>query len=538
MATGSGLLALAMLAAGGPSPSDVDANGFRVKLRVLTMDGLEWRSASYARLQAVGRQGTSAIWTADRALASALADRARSKIDCPIVTGKGNATLCRSDVIAYVAAVDRVADGPINQSTSLAFLPRPDRIEAGFALNVAARRIDQGFLTRLTLDERCVDALHEVPQTEAVRPSTAKAPRTPAEVGREIINVVMCGDQADAGRSISCKVQVPEVSICRIDGEWLIPTDGVLLVSLGVKTVADDKGMAVVRERLAVIEVDGADATPGRPEARADAAPPMPFQYARLPMPAAPARSMPEPLDPDGNLVDLPPLPEAVASADLERIKPAPNQPSPQTQIFPSPSFDPERDTELARTSFDAENPAAKRPPSAHGSEAQARIRLLERAIDALEKAAQGADLDTFEVDFKELKAAATGCEKCDADERECPLASASSMPPGGLKLASETTAQLGVTVKKADGSNSLEISGSLNEALKAPGRTETTVIPLGGKLALEIRATVVPSPADKGPTDRKESDWCGTAEALGKMPQMRKPESQAKQGDPSASPR
>ena len=41
-------------------------------------------------------------------------------------------------------------------------------------------------------------------------------------------------------------------------GEWLVPRGEVLLVSFGAHTVADKDGMAVVKERLAIIEADEA----------------------------------------------------------------------------------------------------------------------------------------------------------------------------------------------------------------------------------------------------------------------------------------
>ncbi len=228
------------------------------------------------------------------------------------------------------------------------------------------------------------------------------------------------------------------------------------------------------------------------------AAPSAPFQYARLPMPPSPARSMPQPFDRNGKLVNLPPLPEAVASADLDRIKPAPNQPSPQAPVFASPSAPPGLDTELARTSFDAETPVLKRPPSFQGSDTQTRIALAGAGVEALEKASLDLDLETVEVDYKEIPPVKGGCAKCDADEMECPLAGASAIAPGGLKLASETATQIDITVKKPGASPAPTATADLSEALKAPGRIETAVIPLGGKLSLEIKARVVPAATEK----------------------------------------
>ena len=58
-----------------------------------------------------------------------------------------------------------------------------------------------------------------------------------------------------------------------------------------------------------------------------------------------------------------PPVPEGVASAELDRIKPAPNQPSPQAGVVSAPAGATNRDEQLARTSFDVE-PAPIAPPA------------------------------------------------------------------------------------------------------------------------------------------------------------------------------
>ena len=53
-------------------------------------------------------------------------------------------------------------------------------------------------------------------------------------------------------------LDVPEIDTQEVLGEWLVPRGEVLLVSFGAHTVADKDGMAVVKERLAMIEADEA----------------------------------------------------------------------------------------------------------------------------------------------------------------------------------------------------------------------------------------------------------------------------------------
>jgi hypothetical protein len=483
MAMGSGLLALALLAADGPSCPSEESTTFQVK--VLTLDGLDWRTSSYSRLQPVARQGTSAIWTADRSLAAMLADRASSVAGGCKVVATGETAISQADSVNYVAAMDRVADGPINQSSALAFMPRPERVDERFAIKLAGRKLDQGTLTRLTLEETHVDALHTVPQTESVHSEPTKVSRNSTELGRDVVKSVVTRTSTETTTSITASVQIPEVSQTRIDGEWLIPKDGVLLISLGVKTVAGDNGKAVVRERVAVVEA----VAPDRPS---------PFNaqpYSKLSMPQTPMRSLPQSVDSNGSVIDLPPLPESVASADLDRIKPEPNQPSPQAPNVPQAGADPS----LARTSYDAA-PAAPNPPLADASEppAEAHMARLKKLQEALAKAGFDLDINVDARDPSDITLTKPVCEKCDGDSLFCPSEGKSLAKPempGWMKLVGESAGSMGVSVKDAQGIPFLNSVVKLDDALKTPGKTETTVLPLGGQFSLEIKATVVPTP-------------------------------------------
>ena len=502
MAMGSGLLALAMLAAEGPSCTPDETTTFQV--RVLTLDGLDWRTCSYSRLRPVARQGSSAIWTADRALAALLGERARSATTYGTIMAVGEAALTRAEPVNYIASMDRYADGPINQSSAIAFLPRPEQVEERFAIKVAGRKLDQGILARIALEETHVDVIHGVPQTESLKPADSRTNRTPTEVGREILNVLMTSKPAEHGpTSITSSVQIPEVTQARVEGEWLIPNDGVLLVSLGVKTAADDKGMAVVRERVAVIEACAGTSFPEAPKTMAQVGSPVPHPFAKLASPALPARSMPQPIDPDGNIADLPPLPEALASTDLDRIKPEPDQPSPQAPILSAP----EPDAAIARTSYDAAPAAPRRPTTTSGSNPESRALLLTQVLEALARAGVAVD---FDVDVRDIAPPKPSCEKCEGDTTFCP-ADARSMKPGdvagGLKLAPERSMQAGVALDGASNGRIFESVANLNEALMTPGRTETTLIPLDGQVSLEIKATVVPSSPEKAKTADKKAE-------------------------------
>ena len=475
MAMVSGILALAMIGADGPSCSTDDVTTFQV--RVISLDGLDWRTAAYSRLQPVTRQGTSAIWTADRSLAAVLSDRASSVYVAGKVNASGDTVLTRCEPFSYVAAQDRVADGPINNSTAVSFVPRPERVEERFNVRVAGRRLDQGVLARVQLEETHVDAVHSVPMTETLKNETTRTSRSSKEVVRDVVKATSTKVTSENTTQLTASVQIPEISQTRIEGEWLIPKEGVLMVSLGVKTVADANGKAVERERLAIIEADAVSSPPVL-----EALP-----VSQMTSPPVPTRSIPQGVDARGFEVELPPLPEGLASADLDRIKPAPNQPSPQTTTVagPKPAAP---DLSVARTSFDAA-PVAPMPPVIETSEASAeartsRLKMLQAAL-----AQAGFEL---EINSETAEAGnitlAKGQDKASSEVTFCPEVA------GTLVSKTDRVASLGITIRDAKGTSCIDSNVKLDQALKFPGKTEVTTVPLSDQVSLEIKATVVPN--------------------------------------------
>jgi hypothetical protein len=196
--------------------------------------------------------------------------------------------------------------------------------------------------------------------------------------------------------SPSVSVEVPEIGSQEIAGEWLIPNDGILLVSFGPHTVADKDGKAVIRERLAIVEADEAVngprmtlgpamASPGVPilspfgplplvesfpaglptpwpmiPAPAVPLPPVP----EPPMPPVPSRSIPQGYHADGKAAELPPLPpdeaddnDADDSSESAEPRPSPQMKSPRHPGATSPAEPrPSADTAMRKTQFTIPN--------------------------------------------------------------------------------------------------------------------------------------------------------------------------------------
>jgi hypothetical protein len=174
---------------------------------------------------------------------------------------------------------------------------------------------------------------------------------------------------ADDVKTVS--IDVPEIATQEIAGEWLIPKDGMLLVSFGPHTVAGKDGMAVVRERLAILEAAPEENGPVRRTTAASSRVPAPDPDAAAiprPIPAPvgtgiapgsfptlPSRSIPQGVHADGTPAELPPLP-AEDPEDAPSSDSAEPRPSPQTKkVLPSPSKPvPVPDSQMKRTGHTA----------------------------------------------------------------------------------------------------------------------------------------------------------------------------------------
>jgi hypothetical protein len=293
-----GLLAVSMAGADAPSPT-----ALTYQVRVVEMNGLGWRGAVYPQLQPVTRQGGAAVWTAPRAVVPVLLNQGGRVLTDPKVTALPNtpAHLSSRSSRKVVTELTREADGPINHASYVGYAPKAETTREGVAVTITGRRMDQGVLAQMVLEDDRVTAVHSVALTEVQEPRGGKGH------GHDK------GGPGARWEKVSVTIQVPEVSRGELAGEWLIPNDGVLVASLGAYTVDDGDGKAVVRERLALIEANPSErpsdmtVVTRRLPTGAPAAVPMPMP---MTAPAVPSRSLPQPLDAVGVPVPLPPLPD------------------------------------------------------------------------------------------------------------------------------------------------------------------------------------------------------------------------------------
>jgi hypothetical protein len=310
MSIALGTLAVMLAGLGGPIPPRVEGPEITYRFEMIEIRGLDWRAALGRGLKPVASRGGVAVWTAPRDFLGTLPEGT-------VKRGSGVPTLkAYEQAVAHITmrqgqpfvtqASWRGADLPPRATT--------EQVREGMAATIRGRRLDQGILTTLVIEDTEVHAVHTLalpsPKTahagcgtsattmahasaiaaacsapardealtrtafvgvpdqaccaaEAASAAGCAAVRT-AQCTLALSESVKCCAEATkcfaqaklATADSSVHLRIPEIGHGEVAGEWLIPRDEVLLVGFGPHTVADQDGKAVVRERLAVITAE------------------------------------------------------------------------------------------------------------------------------------------------------------------------------------------------------------------------------------------------------------------------------------------
>ena len=420
MAVALGWVALALGVMGAP---DSGRGGVPItySVRFMEVEGLGWRDAAYPRMTPVTRQGAATVWTApvevgERLVREAARSPSSRTIQAPKVTAWSGVpahitTRANRQLVTQVSWTG--GDRPAGV--------KPETVGTGSSATMAGRKLDQGVLVRVVLQDTQILAVHRVAlggHRDAPADASAKKAAYHAEAcaaapaccaasaGAAACTAASAGAAAcTAETTAKVAVDVPEIGSQEIAGEWLIPSDGILLVSFGPHTVADKDGKAVIRERLAIVKADEADGPIGPPPLHAAVwgspmfnvpAPPVPVPppapilhspvaagpspyaaaeptvvpapagtaAAAAAMPPMPSRSIPQGYHTDGKAADLPPLPpeeadedEDEASSDSAETRPSPQVKKPKHSGTPrKPKPQPSSDTAMRKAQFSISN--------------------------------------------------------------------------------------------------------------------------------------------------------------------------------------
>ncbi len=148
------------------------------EIRDIRVTSPDWRGKFVVQMQPVSRQEGTAVWSLDPAgfrelLHFCQGDTRCNVLQAPKMTVRVGdpAKMTSEETVQYVASLKRLADGPPNQSTRLAFEPQIDRVHNGVRVKVLSSQLkDKNLFARVVIDENRLVAMHTVKYTEVVQP--------------------------------------------------------------------------------------------------------------------------------------------------------------------------------------------------------------------------------------------------------------------------------------------------------------------------------------------------------------------------------
>ena len=162
MGVALGLIAIALVGAAGEPKAGGENVQIQYTVRFMETEGIGWRAAVFTRLTPVTRQGAATVWTGpaivkQRLLQQALKDQGARLVQTPVIKGWNGAPVhfsIRSDrrLVTRVSwdGNDRPTEG------------KPETVRTGPVGTMTGRKLDQGVLVQLVLEDTEVRAVHHV----------------------------------------------------------------------------------------------------------------------------------------------------------------------------------------------------------------------------------------------------------------------------------------------------------------------------------------------------------------------------------------
>ena len=205
------------------------------EIRDLSMASPDWRGALQPMLHPVAREEGVAAWAVDREgmrrlMEACQADKNSSILQAPRMTANLGepVRMTNEEAVHYVAQLRRVSDGPPDEATSLAFQPEVAEVHDGVRVVLTETRLKGPALyAHVVVQCSTVVNMLTTHYEESVGPVEADP-----GVERASFFPKLKPDTPQRA-TIRGTIQVPEVASRRIEGDWLIPSDGAMVVSLG-----------------------------------------------------------------------------------------------------------------------------------------------------------------------------------------------------------------------------------------------------------------------------------------------------------------
>ena len=280
-----GWFVVALAGVVGAPPAERAKSQITYTVRMVDAQGVDWREGVFDRLKPVTRQGAATVWTAPREAVRTLVDNSLKSPDAAMLQASKVTALSGVPATIQCRRNRPVVTQAAWNGQDPAAEPAPENVRVGWHTTMIGRKLDQGILVQVVFEDTVIRAVHHATVTRPAehRCASAVVGQTQGCSGSEkatglmaIAHSIMGSEECCTESRASCTagrsagkddglqkvvLDIPEIDTQEILGEWLVPRGEALLVSFGAHTVADKDGMAVVKERLAIIEADEASKT-------------------------------------------------------------------------------------------------------------------------------------------------------------------------------------------------------------------------------------------------------------------------------------
>jgi hypothetical protein len=236
------------------------------EIRDLAMGSPDWRGELQPMLNPVAREEAVAVWAVDgegmrRLLEICQADADSSMLLAPKMTAQLGepVRMTNEETVHYIAHLKRISDAAPNEGTSVAFQPQPAEVHDGVRVLLTETRM-KGPMLQAHVEVRSSTVLNML--TTHYEESVGPAEADPGVVRTSLLQKL--GADGPKRASIRGTIQIPEVASRRIEGDWLIPSDGAIVVSMGPDSNAKIERKAAYGEKAGGLGRALAGKTPKR----------------------------------------------------------------------------------------------------------------------------------------------------------------------------------------------------------------------------------------------------------------------------------
>ncbi|WP_337174366.1 hypothetical protein [Paludisphaera sp.] len=210
------------------------------EIRELAMGSPDWRGAMQPALSPIAREEAVSAWAVDgegmrRLMEICEADRDSTMVLAPRLAARLGepVRMTNENAVQYVAHLKRISDSPPGEGTNVAFQPELAEVHDGVRVVLTETRLKGSVLqAHVVVQASTVLNMLTTEYEESVGPVEAD----PGVVKASFLQKLNSDSPHRA--SLRGTIQIPEVASRRIEGEWLIPSDGAIVISMGPESNA------------------------------------------------------------------------------------------------------------------------------------------------------------------------------------------------------------------------------------------------------------------------------------------------------------